>query len=280
MSKNNLFFLFLYCFILFQIFTTSNGKAATDGNDCSQYKEMIDIYKLKIDDLEKKNKKLELEVEELREWKRKEQEKKGEEEEEEEEPDQTEIDLFKNIDSKIINTQEEFSLLYKRLKKNFKEITDFKLLYRGSADGKSSTAFHEKCDGIGNTISIIRSNAGYKFGGYAVNKWTKNAFTWVYDDLESFVFSLNLMTIYDSTSTHNEKYHLGTYSGPQFWAFTVADDTGYSLADLKPFGDCIQSIYHDGNGHFSGFPTKYEINGGKSYYYVDEIEVFQIVYKN
>ena len=69
----------------------------------------------------KKNKKLELEVEELREWKRKEQEKKGEEEEEEEEeeePDQTEIDLFKNIDSKIINTQEEFSLLYKRLKKN------------------------------------------------------------------------------------------------------------------------------------------------------------------
>ena len=54
MSKNNLFFLFLYCFILFQIFTTSNGKAVTDGNDCSQYKEMIDIYKLKIDDLEKK----------------------------------------------------------------------------------------------------------------------------------------------------------------------------------------------------------------------------------
>ena len=88
------------------------------------------------------------------------------------------------------------------------------------------------------------------------------------------------MTIYDSTSTHNEKYHLGTYSGPQFWAFTVADDTGYSLADLKPFGDCLQSIYHDGNGHFSGFPTKYEINGGKNYYYVDEIEVFQIVYKN
>ena len=262
------------------LFTLHNSQEA----DCSEYQIKIDELNSKIEILKLKMKKLILENEELKEWKRKKEEeekkKEEEEEEEEEEKDENEDLIYEKLNSRTIENKQEFSLLYKRLKKNFKEITDFKLLYRGSADGKSSTAFHEKCDGIGNTISIIRSNAGYKFGGYAVNKWTKNAFTWVYDDLKSFVFSLNLMTIYDSTSTHNEKYHLGTYSGPQFWAFTVADDTGYSLADLKPFGDCLQSIYHDGNGHFSGFPTKYEINGGKSYYYVDEIEVFQIVYKN
>ena len=265
--------------VFLSLFTLHNSQEA----DCSEYQIKIDELNSKIEALQLKMKSLILENEELKEWKRKKEEeekKKEEEEEEEEEKDENEDLIYEKLNSRTIENKEEFSLLYKRLKKNFKEITDFKLLYRGSADGKSSTAFHEKCDGIGNTISIIRSNAGYKFGGYAVNKWTKNAFTWVYDDLESFVFSLNLMTIYDSTSTHNEKYHLGTYSGPQFWAFTVADDTGYSLADLKPFGDCLQSIYHDGNGHFSGFPAKYEINGGKSYYYVDEIEVFQIVYKN
>ena len=87
------------------------------------------------------------------------------------------------------------------------------------------------------------------------------------------------MEIYDSTTTRNEKYHLGTYSGPQFWAFTLADDSGYTEDDHKPFGDVLQSIYHDGNGHFTGFPSKYEINGGSSYFYVSELEVFQIVYE-
>ena len=75
------------------------------------------------------------------------------------------------------------------------------------------------------------------------------------------------------------EYHLGTYSGPQFWAFTLADDSGYTEADHKPFGDVTQIIYHDGNGHFEGFPSKYEINGGSSYFYVSELEVFQIVYE-
>ena len=278
MSKNNLFFLFLYCIILFQIFTTSNGKAVTDGNDCSQYKEMIDIYKLKIDDLEKKNKKLELEVEELREWKRKEQEKKGEEEEEEE-PDQTEIDLFKNIDSKIINTQEEFSLLYKRLKKN-SELIDFKLLYRKTEDGNSAADFHKKCDDIPYTVSIIKSNTGYKFGGYIDGKWSNKYFTWVYHDIKSFVFSLDLMKVYDSTETTNEKYFLGESTGPQFWAFTVGDEYGYTKSDFKPYGNVLQSLYYDGNKYFTGFPSNYEINGGAHYFYISELEVFQVVYKD
>ena len=55
---------------------------------------------------------------------------------------------------------------------------------------------------------------------------------------------------------------------------------GESLDGHKPFGQTLQSIYHDGNGHFLGFPSKYEINGGKNYYYVEEIEVIQVVYNN
>ena len=108
-------------------------------------------------------------------------------------------------------------------------------------------------------------------------KWTINSFSWVDNDFNSFVFSLNLMKIYNSTTTYNGKYFLGKYYGSQFWAFSVVDDT---LSDLKPFGYVFQSIYQDGDKHFSGFPTKYEINGGESYYYVDENELFQIIYKN
>ena len=266
--------------LIFSIIVFSFFAIYKTEEDCSQFEIIIKDLSAQLDALEEKIEILEKENEELREWKRKKEEEEKEEEEEEEEIDENEGIIFRKLDTKIIMKQEEFSLLYKRLKKNNKKIVNFKLLYRGSEDGKSSAAFHEKCDGISNTISIIRSNTGYKFGGYAVNKWTENAFAWVYDDLESFVFSLNLMKIYDSTSTHNEKYHLGKYNGPQFWAFTVADYTGYTIDDHKPFGDNGQSIYHDGYLHFSGFPSKYEINGGKHYYYVNEIEVYQIIYEN
>ena len=268
--------------ILFMVLLSLLSMYKTQNTDCSEFEAQIKDLQQKNIILQDKVKQLEKENEELKEWKRKKEEEEGkqEEEEKEEEKDENEDLVYTKLDSRTIEKKEEFSLLYKRLKKDFKEIVDFKLLYRGSVDGKSSADFHKKCDGKGNTISIIRSNQRYVFGGYAVNKWTKNAFTWVNDDLKSFVFSLNLMKIYDSTPTYNQKYHLGEYSGPQFWAFTCSDDTGYSKDDVKPFGSSVQTIYHDGNLHFTGFPSKYEINGGKNYFYIDEIEVFQVVYKN
>ena len=266
MSLNNL--LFLNFFILLELFFIVKGEIVINEADCSELEKINKELLLKIGELEKRNEELE---EELKKYKRK-------EEEEEEKVDENEIGIYNNLDSLIIENFEEFNLLYERLKKNG-HIIDFKLLYRKSIDGKWAKDFHKKCDNKSHTISIVKSNTGYKFGGFANNKWTENAFSWVYDDLNSFVFSLNLMKIYNSTTTRNEKYHLGTYSGPQFWAFTLADDSGYTEADHKPFGDVTQIIYHDGNGHFEGFPSKYEINGGSSYFYVSELEVFQIVYE-
>ena len=187
-------FVFLIIFIYLLAFEKSQEKVCS--NLTIRIKEISSANKI----LEEKIKNLEKENKELKEWKRKkEEEKSHKEKEEKEEDDNNEIILFNKLDSKLIQTREEFNLLYRRLKKTFKEITDFKLLYRGSIDGKNSSSFHQKCDGIGNTISIIRSNTNYIFGGYATNKWTENAFSWVYDDLNSFVFSFNLMKVYNST---------------------------------------------------------------------------------
>ncbi len=271
MSLNNkLFLLFLNSFIFLVILT----QVKTNEKDCSEIERQNIELLLKIEDLENRIKELELENEELRGQKKEEEEKKKEEEE----PTKKEIKLYRNLDSKIIENLDEFHLLYQRLKKN-NEILDFKLLYRKSVDGKSASDFHNKCDGIGKTISIIKSNSGYKFGGYAESQWTSNAFTWVYNDFNSFVFSLDLMKIYNSTNTPNEKYHLGEYSAPQFWAFTLSDDTDEDPSYFKPFGETVQIIYHDGNKHFSGFPSNYEINGGNRFFYPEEVEVFQIVYE-
>ena len=272
MSFNNP--LFLNILILLALFFIGKGQINNNEVDCSELEKINKELLLKIEELEKKNEELE---EELKKYKRKEEEEE-EKDEEEEKKDENEIEIYNNLDSVIIENFEEFNLLYKRLKKDG-HIIDFKRLYRKSIDGKWAKDFHRKCDNISHTISIVKSNTGYKFGGYANYKWTENAFSWVYDDLNSFVFSLNLMQIYNSTTTHNEKYHLGTYSGPQFWAFTLADDTGYTASDHKPFGDVSQGIYHDGYGHFSGFPSQYEINGGDKFFHVSELEVFQIVYE-
>ena len=268
MSLKNLFF--LHILLLFELFFIAKGEIISYENECAELNKINKELLLKISELEKRNQELEEELTKCK--------KEEEKEEEEEKEDENEVRIFKNLDSVLIENFEEFYLLYKRLKQNGK-INDFKLLYRKSIDGKSAKDFHKKCDGIGKTVSIIKANTGYKFGGYSTSKWTENAFTWVYDDFDSFVFSFDLKAIYDATSTPNEKYHLGEYSGPQFWAFTLSDDTGEDPSDYTPYGDTLQIIYHDGNKHFSGFPSKYGINGGETYFYVSEMEVFQIVYE-
>ena len=193
--------------------------------------------------------------------------------------------ILRNLDTKIITKREEISLLINRLKQDINFVNskiDFKLLYRGSVDGKSAHDFHRKCDGNKNTISIIKANTGAKFGGYAEYAWVENAFDWVNDDLNSFVFSLDLLKIYNSTKDRNHKYHWGKYSGPQFYGYSVADYTGYTDSDHKPFGSEIQGFirYDEVNKHFSGFTKNNELNLGKSYFYIEEIEVFQVIKKD
>jgi uncharacterized protein YjbI with pentapeptide repeats len=45
------------------------------------------------------------------------------------------------------------------------------LLYRASRDGFKARDFHRLCDNKGATVTVIRSNEGYVFGGYADQSW-------------------------------------------------------------------------------------------------------------
>ena len=46
------------------------------------------------------------------------------------------------------------------------------LLYRGTRDGMSANAFHNRCNNKGPTISLFKNENGYIFGGYASIDWT------------------------------------------------------------------------------------------------------------
>ena len=62
------------------------------------------------------------------------------------------------------------------------------LLYRASRDGFTCQAFHAKCDGQKNTLTIIKNNLNYVFGGYASSAWDN--FGQYINDPKAFLFSL------------------------------------------------------------------------------------------
>jgi len=52
---------------------------------------------------------------------------------------------------------------------------EWDLKYRASKDGFKSTDFHRKCDGIPNTLTVIKSKSGNIFGGFIEQKWLQTS---------------------------------------------------------------------------------------------------------
>jgi hypothetical protein len=76
----------------------------------------------------------------------------------------TEIEVFQiySFDSAILTPEENLNLA---------GMTRFNqqalLLYRATRDGFDASSFHSKCDGKANTVTIIKTDSNYVFGGYA-----------------------------------------------------------------------------------------------------------------
>jgi len=94
----------------------------------------------------------------------------------------------KNFDSKFVKL-EEFNLIKSWMPKKSK--FNPKLLYRATRDGFSGDAFHKRCDGKKNTLTLIKAEwPGVKpatIGGYLDVAWTSNSQYIVSNN--SFIFS-------------------------------------------------------------------------------------------
>ena len=51
------------------------------------------------------------------------------------------------------------------------------LKYRASRDGFRSIDFHSKCDGIANTLTVIKAKTSNIFGGFTEQKWNSFFFS-------------------------------------------------------------------------------------------------------
>ena len=237
---------------------------------CENLCEEINILKNKCNELEKEillikeeNKKKDSIIQELLKWKK-----------ENDDMEKDEKEWKNRIDSKIITKKEELDFLSDRIQNTDilkKKKLTYKLIFRGTRDGTQSMLFHQKCDGIGPTISIIQTIKGHKFGGYAEKNWSKEENEWIYDDENAFVFSLDHMKIYNPIKG-KEKYYFGINYGPNFYAFWPGKDM---------FATSGNSVLTKGSGnpYFSGFTSDYELNGGEQYFTTQELEVFQIILK-
>jgi hypothetical protein len=181
------------------------------------------------------------------------------------------------IDSKILIKKQEIVLITNRLRiidkyKN-KQIS-YRLLYRKSKDGDQAINFHQKCDGVPKTISIFETVKGRKFGGYIDKAWSSNG-GWIKNDELCFIFSVDLMKIYNPVNGM-DKYYFHKNYGPNFSEFglynhIVGKNSFILSVNLKNKDDA--------NKYFSGFNQDFELNGGENKFQIQELEVYQVIFQ-
>ena len=221
-----------------------------------------------MDEIVKENKELKNKIKELLDWKNSQLIKK----ENNSENNKDDNNVKEQIDSKIIKTKEEIELLSKRLTSKYLNKNNkilFNLIYRASRDGDKPYDYHKKCDGKKNTLCIIQTIKGCRFGGYtqyAINSENCNQ-----KDPNAFIFSLDKNKIYENLKKgKNAVYHCKGW-GPIFRddAFAVWDKNFFSF-DKNTVGTKSQSNY-------GKMDEDYEINNGEEYFGIKELEIFQII---
>ena len=174
------------------------------------------------------------------------------------------------IDSKIIYNQDAI-FISKRLTE--KEYSDrkviFNLIYRAARDGANAQSYHSRCDGKINTVTVVQTVKGSKFGGYTETQIQDGNIG--YKDPNSFIFSLNKMKIYENLNKDNNVIRHYRDNGPYFVGGFVIYDSNFNDNNSNYVCDKTSSF-----NFFSDSEKEYEINNGEKYFHIKELEVFEI----
>ena len=149
-------------------------------------------------------------------------------------------------------------------KKQNKTIKKFTLLFKASRNGYSSSNFHSKCDGKNNTVTLVETLNGRRFGGFTDAQWDQSSS--YKTGSNGFIFSLDNNEIYYNKDNRYNIYCNSSY-GPTFGGgndFYICDSCNSSNSS------------GDNSGH------SYETNGkqyalaGSNNFLVRDYEVFQL----
>jgi len=158
----------------------------------------------------------------------------------------------------------DFMLLKKWLDKDYKN-RKWKLIYKGTKDGMTSNAFHEKCNNRGPTVTIIKSKHGKIFGGFIDQAWTTRS--GYINTRNSWLFSLITKAKYEM----NDPSTYAQYGGYDASGYGPTFGGGHDIYLATDFTS--NSNYC--NRHSYNFPDYTTLAGGYNFQ-VEEVEVFSL----
>jgi len=183
--------------------------------------------------------------------------------------------IFNN--NSVIMNSKEFDLIHLAIKSRLdKEVKELKKLYQATKDGDGPINFHSRCDGIPNTLTLIKSAGNRRFGGFASQTWESPSSQLNKDDTNSFLFSLDKQQIYsykkDGKALRCLKDH-----GPCFgFGFTI----GIISNCIQEKGLYTQESNEKCSYNFYGDKNALSESGNNTHIFAQEIEVFQIILEN
>eukprot|EP01084_Bolivina_argentea_P110875 197928_1 len=173
------------------------------------------------------------------------------------------------MDSLILTDKEKNTFKHIICKQKYKLTLQWKLIYRASRDGFKYNDFTRKCDGICNTLSIIRTANNNVFGGFTRIAWSTNNKR--YTDPDAFLILLRSTKNYAAQSFN----YIGCMNG---------NAVHHVVGSLCRFGWELIIDGPIGYGRCEGYlsqrsPSEYDINpyylnSGEKYFEYDEMEVF------
>jgi hypothetical protein len=177
------------------------------------------------------------------------------------------------LKSQILKSEQQYSELLKLCE--FCPTDKWSLLYRGTRDGFDLNAFHSKCDGHANTLTIFKAKQSTSiFGGFTAVEWDSTSH-WK-PDLNAFIFSLtnkdnDPIKIKIDPNRHRYAIYCDSEYGPCFGLDISidnnADTTMHNFSDLG-------STYKHPQYAFETDEAQTFLTG--SYYFkLDEIEVYE-----
>ena len=145
----------------------------------------------------------------------------------------------------------------------------FKLLYKVSRDGDRISTFTEKVKGKSPTLILIKTKTGYKFGGYTTVEWNMTGSYTYKTDKNAFIFSINNKKKF-SVKNGEEKYAI--CGDPNHFAFGGGHEI--TIWDQCCSNDNSKNYLNN----YSYNTSNYELTGGSKTFYVEELEVYQVIF--
>ena len=173
-----------------------------------------------------------------------------------------------NLNSNIILNEDEYNMISEQIEEKTKQkILKWEKMFTASEDGDTAESFHSKCDGVENTVILVKTKKYKRFGGFTKNKWNHNngGFS---NDSKAFVFSLNTMDIFNRNDNGCEMQGNKAY-GPWFGGGP----------DFQIANNCFKvNSVHNKNCYNYRQNSSYPLSENNNFL-VKEYEVYKIIFE-